>query len=337
MPESSQPVRVGRTAVQVLPASAPRDQWLAARRNGIGASDVPAILEVSEHSTPWHVYADKLGLSADTAGEAAHWGQVLEEPIAQEWSARNGLPVERVGLARHVDHDWMLTTLDRRVIGCPHADPAVGCALEIKNRNAYVASRWYDGIPDDVTAQAFWQMATTGLTHIHIGVLIGGNTFRDGTVWWEDQLGADIVEVAGQFWHGNVQAGVPPEIDGSDALAELLDRLHPHRDGQIEVDPAKATAIIDAYEQARLSKGDATTQMEAARADMLLLLDSAETALIGGQPAFSFTVQAGRRTTDYDALEANHPAAAAECVTRKPDSRRLHIDKAFRHTREETP
>jgi predicted phage-related endonuclease len=49
------------TAKVVLPAEASREEWLAARRLGIGGSDIGALLGASPWSTPLDVWADKTG------------------------------------------------------------------------------------------------------------------------------------------------------------------------------------------------------------------------------------------------------------------------------------
>ena len=38
-----------------------RDAWLAARRSGIGGSDIAAICGLSPYQTPYDVWLDKLG------------------------------------------------------------------------------------------------------------------------------------------------------------------------------------------------------------------------------------------------------------------------------------
>src|ERR1700759_1282691 len=154
--------RITPTAVRMLPADADRATWLAERRNGIGSSDVAAILGVSDYNTAVHVWHDKRGTLVDDAGEAALWGHLLEEPVAREWARRHRSVVQRVGLVAHVDEPWRRATLDRQVLECP-MDRTVRtrCALEVKCRSAFKANRWKSDVPDDVLAQTVWRMAGT--------------------------------------------------------------------------------------------------------------------------------------------------------------------------------
>ena len=50
-----------------------RAAWLAQRRNGIGASDIAAVLGISPWKTPLQLYMDKRG--GDNVNHSAHlWG-----------------------------------------------------------------------------------------------------------------------------------------------------------------------------------------------------------------------------------------------------------------------
>jgi predicted phage-related endonuclease len=119
--------RVTPTATLVLPASAPRTEWLAARRwrdavpGGycIGSSDVPSILDLPGVDTPAHVYHAKVNSLEKEQTDAMRFGQIFEDPIAFDWAARNRTSLQRIGLVSNIDEPWRQTTLDRRVLQCP--------------------------------------------------------------------------------------------------------------------------------------------------------------------------------------------------------------------------
>src|SRR5215471_12994036 len=224
--------KVTPTAYRVLPADADEQAWLARRRDGIGSSDVAAILGVAEHRTALHVWYDKRGSLPDSdAGEAALWGHLHEDTVAREWARRNRSTVRRVGLVANVEKTWMLTTLDRQIGVCP-LDRQAGtiCALEVKTRHAFVAGRWRRDTPDAVLAQVVWEMATTGYPHIHVACLSGGNDYRQYVIRRDPELEADIITTAERFYHGNVVAGVRPVVDEldryADDLVDLDNRVH---------------------------------------------------------------------------------------------------------------
>ena len=136
----------------LLPASADRADWLRARRQGIGSSDVAAALGVSTRGSAQHVYYDKRGLLPleDDAGEAALWGNLHEDTVAREWARRNRATVRRVGIVARKDAPHHMCTLDRLCRECPLDNAPEQCAVEIKTRNAYVAGKWKHGKAFDV-------------------------------------------------------------------------------------------------------------------------------------------------------------------------------------------
>ncbi|AZM46609.1 hypothetical protein DMB38_12995 [Streptomyces sp. WAC 06738] len=328
--------RVTPTGRLILPADADRADWLAARRHGIGSSDVPAILGVVKERTPLHVYLDKRGELDDDAGEPAFWGNQHEETVARVWAMRNRSVIRRIGLVAHADRPHWMTTLDRRVTECPLAEDRRPCALEVKTRSAFKAAQWHAGPPDDVLAQMLWQIVVNGYEHMHYAVLIGGNEYHQGTVR-ADQHGevmADITTAVDRFWAEHVQAEVPPPATGDgEVLAKLYRRLHPERSGTVDVDRHEdALDALDDYERERLAESAAKKRKNAAKARMLAALGGAQSALVGGKRAYSIEPTAGRPAVDLEQLAERWPDAYEAVVSCAPGER-LDISNDFRHTK----
>jgi putative phage-type endonuclease len=308
--------RVTPTAVRVLSADADRDTWLTARRRGIGSSDVAAILGVADHSTAVHVYRDKRGQLVDDAGEAALWGTILEEPVAREWARRQRSVIQRVGLVAHAEHPWKMATLDRQVLECP-MDRSVRtrCALEVKCRSAFKAHRWRSDVPDDVLAQAVWQMAVTGYDHIHVAVLIGGNEFKQTVVRRDEQIEAFVLGEVQRFREEHLLAGVEPpwDLDKASALIAMDALMHPDRVGEIGID--EIGAVIEYAERSR-AKGDAEKALKQSRAELTRLAEGRATVLFGDELAYEMA-PVTRSTADLERLAERWPEAYADCVTDK--------------------
>jgi putative phage-type endonuclease len=323
--------RVTPTARLVLPATADRDVWLAARRGGIGSADAADILEVG-YKTPSHVYYDKIGeLPPGDLGEPGLWGTLHEETIAREWARRNRSVVRRVGLIANVDRPWMMCTLDRQVIECPLSrDVRERCALEVKHRDAWAARRWRRAVPDDVLAQTLHQIAVSGYDHIHTAVLIGGNSYRQNVIRraGNEQLIDDIVAVAGQMWQRVQDRTPPPSTGDPERLLELWDRLHPDRDGVADLDATNAYEQLLAYEDARLREKAAKAEKETAKARLVELLGGHAIGAFGNDYAYGLN-PTSKATPDLERLAEEFPEAYAACVTDKP-GHRLHIAKEHR-------
>lgn len=329
--------QVTPTGRLILHHTAARDVWLDARRQGIGSSDLPAVMNLSGFKTPLHVFHDKRGRLPhdDEFSEAAHFGVLFEEPLARDWARRNRTVVEPVGLIANADEPWQMCTLDRLCTECPlDRTQRSLCALEVKTRNAFVAKLWNQGPPDDVLAQVLWQILVTGLDHIHVVCLIGGQDYRQYTVRREEhvKLVAYLHAEASRLWHQHIVPGRAPALSGEeppDALIELYDRLHPERDGVAVLDrDGDAHDAMAEYLEAVAEKSAAEKKRKAAYARLLASLGDAQTATVQDRPFFSIE-QSSRKTPDLARLAEHWPEAYADCVVAKAHDR-LNIPKFVR-------
>jgi putative phage-type endonuclease len=322
--------RVAPTATRVLPADADRDTWLAARRNGIGSSDVAAILGAADRNTAVHVYRDKRGQLVDNAGEAALWGTILEEPVAREWARRQRSVIQRVGLVAHVDEPWRMATLDRQVLECPmNRTVRTRCALEVKCRSAFKAHRWHADVPDDVLAQTVWQMAVTGYEHIHVAVLIGGNELKQTVVSRDPKIEAYILGEVRRFRDEHLLPGVEPpwDLDKAAALIEMDSLMHPDRVG--EIDLSEVGEVIEYAERSAI-KSAAEKALKASSATLRRLAAGARTVTFAGELAYEYT-PVTKSNCNLERLAERWPDAYADCVTEKTHHA-IRLASEFRQT-----
>lgn len=319
--------RVTPTGRYVLSIDAPRDEWLQLRRSGIAATDVVAIMGQSRFKTAFDVWCDKtMPAPADdtAAGEAAFWGTRLEEPVAQAWAERTGVKIRRVGLISHETDTWMLASLDRLVTGCPDGR----CALEVKTRSLFVADDWERELPQDVRTQCLWQLLVSGLDHIHVAALIGGQRLVEHTVHFDLEQTTNILKAATAVWEA-VKTGEQPDLPAELWTDAFLDQRHPERAGQVEVD---AETIAAAAEYA-----DIVTAIKAleGRKDMLRTrlvgaLGDHDTATCDGHITYTYKAS-DRRTLDSKLLVELHPDVAAdERLWKTTTTRTLRLGKEGR-------
>jgi putative phage-type endonuclease len=329
--------RVTPTGRLILPASASREAWLAARRGGLGSSDIAAILGISRYGNALSVWHDKTGglpLESEDS-EPALWGRAIEETVAREWARRNRSVVHRVGLVANITRPWQMCTLDRRVLECPLATERERCAVEVKCRDKMKADQWRKGTPDDVLAQVLHQIDTCGYDHLHVATLIGGNDYRQFTIWrrdYEDLIGD--LRMAGSVMWEHVTTRRPPTLTGSEEPGPLLDlyeRLHPEREGYVEIArDGDAQDALAEYIEAGAKESAGKKAKERAKAKLLAVLGGAEVALRGDSVAFSYDASS-REYCDVKRLAERWPDAYADCVEDRPQ-RRITIPK---HIREE--
>ena len=321
--------RVTPTGRLILEHTAPRDVWLNARRQGLGSSDVAKVLNLTGFGTPQQVFHDKLGHLPhdDDFSEPAHFGILFEDPLARDWARRNRTVVEPVGIIANESNPWQMCTLDRLCTECP-LDRSVQslCALEVKTRNAFVAKLWNQGPPDDVLAQVLWQILVTGLDHIHVVCLIGGQDYRQYTVRRDDHLKlvAYINAAAGRLWHEHILTRREPALTGEeapDALIELYGRLHPDRFGTAVLDrDGDAHDAMCEYVEAVAVKAAAEKKRKTAMARLLASLGNAQAALVQDKPFFSIE-QTTKKTPDLERLAEEFPEAYRACVEDKAHDR----------------
>lgn len=327
--------RVTPTGRLLLSADADRADWLTARRQGLGSSDVAAILGISRYGNALSVYHDKTGglpLEGDDS-EPALWGRLNEETVAREWARRNRSVVRRVGLVVNVDRPWQMCTLDRRVLECPLSEARERCAVEIKCRDKMKAPQWRTGCPDDVLAQVLWQMDTCGFAHMHVGCLIGGNDFRQFTVYRaeHEQLVDDLRAAGGRAWE-QIEKRTPPVMPADadpDVLLDLYDQLHTDRGGFVVLDrEPEAQDDLSDYLAAVAAESAGRSAKKDAKAKLIGRLDGAEQALLLDRIAYSYD-ESSREHCDIPRLREEFPDAYAACVEDRT-SRRLNIPQAIR-------
>lgn len=200
-----------------------RADWLQWRRHGIGGSDAAAIVGLSPYSSPYTVYCDKVGLTADDKDtEAARLGRDLEGYVVQRWQERTGKRARRCNyMLQNQILSWMIADVDRLVIG-------EDAGLECKTTSAYNKTDFAGGdIPPYYYVQCQHYMAVTELPRWYLGVLVLGVGFYDLVVERNDDDIDALTEAEGRFWHDHVVPRVPPAPDGSDCTSKVLDMLYP--------------------------------------------------------------------------------------------------------------
>ncbi len=250
--------------------TADRTEWLKARRAGVGASDIAAIMGISPWSTPFQVWASKVAeIPEDEGNEAMRWGHILENVILDEWGVENRLVFDRDQLIRSIDVPIMMATLD----GLTMTADGFEAVAEAKNR-----AEWsWDSIPEHYYAQVQWQLAVTGYQIGYLIVLFAGRHLETFEIEADNDYQTRQILAASEFWK-LVEANEPPPTDGADN--PLMASLWPyHTEQAVEVG---ADAAVELYE-ARSAAKKAEDRKEAATAVIKATLVKADTAVVGQQ------------------------------------------------------
>ncbi|MFD7793559.1 YqaJ viral recombinase family protein [Streptomyces sp. NPDC059759] len=284
------------TARLLLPAGAPEDDWHAARLSGVGGSDVPAILGMSVHRGPLHVWQEKLGQRVETAdarlARAARRGHRLEGLTAEFFAEESGLIVlDTPGTLQHTGNPHWLANPDRITVRPDDEERADPGVLECKSRTwrSAQSERWHgDEAPDVPSLQAHWYLTVTGYRYAHLAGLID-----DDLRWFrlerDDELCQMLADAVDTFWHDHVLTGVPPRADGSQATADLLARLWDVREeAKVEVDPVEALLLNQRRRELKEAAGRLDHELTEVENRMRQLAGDAEIATVGGKPVFTW-------------------------------------------------
>ena len=297
------------TGVLTLPADAPRSEWLAARRRGIGGSDALAVLGLSPYASRYTVWADKSGLLPEKDdSEAMKWGRLLEPIIAEQFTEQTGIPTASCGLMRHVERDWQLASVDRLT--------ADGGVLEIKTTSQYRAAEWDDDqLADAAEAQLQHYLAVTGLEHGYAAALIGGQRLEIRHVERDDRLISLLIEAEAELWD-MVQTGTAPALDGSEATARALAQIYPWADPGIAVELSdEAMAALREYVDLGRQAKEIKERRDAARNVVCAELGEAMTGRYGGIDVVTWK---NTGALDEDQLAASAPEIVAEFTAMVP-------------------
>lgn len=305
--------------VLVLPPRPPTDpEWLAARREGIGASEIAAVLGISPYESPFSLYWRKVhGWQIEDAPQLEAGRRA--EPMIADWFAdtmdpHENLVVRPAGLYQHAERPWQLATPDRLVhmvcSGCDGAGGARWCdgpgglctdclatglgsppvaVLEVKHPYSWdgYGETGSAEIPVHYRAQVLWQLDVLGVPEGYLAAY-SRHEFR----WFRirrDERDLVVMRAAGQRFMDRLASGEPPDIDEHRATLAALKRLHP----TVDPDAKPAEVHIDlaeGYRRARAAKARAEALVDRYEARIRTAIGGGQKALCNGRLVASRSV-----------------------------------------------
>lgn len=242
-----------------------REEWLTARRAGVGSSDVPVLAGYHQYHTPYSLWEDKTCRSAIDSGEseAAWWGKRLEPVIAETFVEREGgtlVDTPHMVQAQFSAHHLASPDFGVNAIG---GTSLIECKLR---RNPF------DEPAQHLVDQCQWQMHVTGIDHTFLVVLFAGQQLVHWSLPRDDDRIEYLKFVVDDFW-SHVTADTPP-----DPMPVDTRRMLP-KQGELVL----RVDDIDRIAEARRLKAEAKAMAD--RADELL--DPVRLALVDHHTALS--------------------------------------------------
>jgi len=199
-------------------------EWLDERRKGIGGSDAAAVLGMNRFSSPYAVWADKVGiLPQQDENERMRLGRHLEPYVATRFTEISGIKVRNLNaILYNKKYPFALANIDRRIVG-------EKAGLEIKTTSSINTRRFAGGdYPDEYYIQCVHYLAVTGWDKWYLCVLILGSP--DEPIIYEierDEFEIKaLMEQERDFWERYVVTGTPPPMDGTQATGNALSAIY---------------------------------------------------------------------------------------------------------------
>ena len=288
------------------------EEWLLERREGIGGSDVAAIMGVSPWKSAATVYLDKIGELPleDNDSERMRIGRDLEEYVAQRFAEATGKKVRRNNyMLHHDDYHFIFADIDREVVG-------ENAILECKTTSSYGKSQWENEAPLHYQLQCQHYMLVTGAEICYIACLIGNEAFVYHVIERDAEAMSALLSIEKDFWTTYVEGGQLPPPDGSDDYSEALRKIYPGGDEKSIELSSKASRNI-----ARLDVLNEEIKERKAEVDLLkqeIQLEMKDSEIAYGIDGRKVTYKSGERTSlDTKKLKLERPDIYKEYAVTK--------------------
>ena len=333
-------------AIEVVDTSGlSEEDWLGYRRQGIGGSDVAAIMGVSPFATLRDLYNDKCG-SPDVIQTEDNWvakevGHRLEDLVAKIFAYKTGYKVFAVRkLFRHPFHSFMQANVDF-FVELPDGSIAI---LECKTTNYNSKEKWNDGaVPVNYEWQCRHYMAVMNLSCAYIACLYGNNEneFVYRRIDRDEVIEADMIEMEAHFWNEYVLGRIePPYTESGDLVLESIRRHYGELDPTVDavilptIMAAKLEQYLDLAEQKSLLAGQIKKldeQMKIAYAPIVdVMKTSCSAVCVFGSNTYEVRNKPVYRTSiskdKLQKLEETHPDLYSE-YTETTESRRFSVKR----------
>lgn len=267
--------------------------WHAARANGIGGSEIAAVMGISPHESRFSLWHRKQGLIAPVEeSEEMFWGKVHEPGICARFAQLHPeLAVDTSPTFAAAGRPWQIANPDRLIV----TDYATGTPTAIvEAKTARDDHGWgkagTDEIPVHYRAQALWYLDVLQVTRCHVVVLIAGSEYREYVVDY-DEADALLMRSAGAAFMHDVRHSVRPNIDGHAATFQTIKALP---EGQDDIDIEVSAADRDRYFAALDAAKAADAEKRAAAGVLLDQIGTGRRAVHDRSTVATRTVRDGR-------------------------------------------
>lgn len=252
------------------------EDWLKQRTQGVGGSDVAAILGLSPWKSPAQIWLEKTGrVEAEDLSDKPYveFGNIME-PLIGKWYAERyqNRTVRRVNaICQNIDRPWAQASLDYEV-----KDGERWGVLEIKTARS--AKDWQNGVPLYYQTQVIHYMTVTGRKFADVAVFFRDTCeFADYRIEYDKEDALALALDVDEFWHNYVCKDVMPRLAGtSGEINSLTDYYGPAESDFLTTYDQEAIDAISAYQDASQREKQAKEDKTKAAATLTGLIGKAK-------------------------------------------------------------
>lgn len=247
------------------------DRWLAARRELITASDIPAIIGIDKRRGPLTVWLEKVEGIRSEETLPMRRGRRHQRLIAQEYGEDTGRPIRHwpeYEIARHSSIPWLGATLDAEALASvrlPFVEATASIWIPVEIKLAIGApADWREDAPLPHQCQGQVQAQCTGSPMFAVAGWVGPGPLAKYDLERDDAFFSVLVPRLEEFWL-RVKRREPPPADALPGTSEALRLAYPHENGETVALPDDTLALIEEWEARKAGRdgaGDAAREVE---------------------------------------------------------------------------
>jgi putative phage-type endonuclease len=301
-------------------------EQLIARKKGIGASDVAAIIGVSKYKGPLDLYIEKTSenvLFDEKENIPAELGNELEPYILRKYSERTGRETHIVPTVYHPVFPYMFVNPD----GIDNFNCLVECK-SVDDRNVHL---WGEpgtaDIPYPYLLQVAYGCAILNAPCAYVVALFGKRRVEIFKYERHETLESNILKLVQRFWEDHVLKRMPPKALSDKETIRCMNNVKSKSSTSKEMDAQTCAAYEDMLTLMN-ERDQIEERIESKKAFLCSFLnDTEELVDLSGKTVVSYkTIDSSR--FDMDSFKKDHPKIYEEF--KRPSSMRRFIVKKIK-------
>lgn len=304
---------------------ASREEWLAGRKNAIGASEVGTILGVNPYDTPYQLVRRKKGIDpAIPENTAMMMGHLLEDVVAQRFQIETGLQV-----IKNTQQDFHFVNPEKpfmkvspdRLFWLPNMsknDDNKGI-LECKTTRMSVD-------PDNPPMSWYFQLQyNLHVGHYKVGYLawlVNGIDFGYRRIDYDEDLCNQMEEVLTQFYHDSIEGDIIPKDQSS---ADTAIRYPRQMEGKCIDSKDNINELWARLTEIKKKESELKKEKDALTGEVKMFMGDAERVVNEGKALFTWSAGKDKQSFDEKKFKEENPELWARYTTTKPASRTFLI------------